>query len=238
MPTLISHHPPLLLPKQMCVVYDKRPANGSAFVYFGEIPIEPTLPEAQAIIPYIKSVLDALDFKYGPCHGEVIITETGPCLVEMNCRCDGGNGSWHPLYKAMCGGYSQIETTVDAFLAPEKFNEIPDVPPSPFVVFGEEVHLVSYQTGVVADTPGYDIIRSLPSFCRMEGVPKVGKKLVPTIDLNTCVGGIVLKHENPDQVKRDVAAIRQLELDNKIFALETPMNAQVDESFENIAVEA
>lgn len=120
----------------------------------------------------------------------------------------------------MCGGYSQIEATADAFLEPENFFALPDVPPSPFLAFGEEVHLVSYQNGVVADTPGYDVIRSLPSFCRMEGVPTVGKVLVPTIDLNTCVGGIVLKHKDAEQVKRDVAAIRQLEEDNEIFALE------------------
>lgn len=205
----------------MCVVYDKRPANGSAFVYFGEIPIEPTCEEAKQIIPYIKKVLDALQFKNGPCHGEVIITETGPCLVEMNCRCDGGNGTWHPLYKAMCGGYSQIEATVDAFFNPERFFELPDEPKTPFSCYGQEVHLVSYQEGTVVATPGLEAIRALPSFCIMEGVPEVGKKMMPSIDLDTCVGGIVLKHEDPEQVERDIAFIRQLENENKIFTVQS-----------------
>ena len=34
------------------------------------------------------------------------MTETGPCLVEVNSRCHGANGSWMPLALALTG-YSQ-----------------------------------------------------------------------------------------------------------------------------------
>lgn len=36
------------------------------------------------------------------------MTETGPCLVEMNCRTHGGDGAWVPLARGLTGGYSQV----------------------------------------------------------------------------------------------------------------------------------
>lgn len=53
----------------MVWVYDKRPANGSAFVYYACSPVSATSPEAKIIIPYVRGVLDALGIKNGPSHG-------------------------------------------------------------------------------------------------------------------------------------------------------------------------
>jgi hypothetical protein len=62
----------------MCWVYDKRPKNGSQFVYFGMWPIDPRSEEAQLLIPYTRGVLDAL----GMAHGVSIIFLIGMiCLV-------------------------------------------------------------------------------------------------------------------------------------------------------------
>ena len=52
--------------KTMAVwVYDKRPRNGSQFVYFGMWPIDPESEEAKVLIPYTRGVLDALGMKHG-----------------------------------------------------------------------------------------------------------------------------------------------------------------------------
>lgn len=49
----------------MTWVYDKRPRNGSQFVYFGMLPIDPRSEEAQALVPYVRGVLDALGMRHG-----------------------------------------------------------------------------------------------------------------------------------------------------------------------------
>jgi hypothetical protein len=41
-------------------------ANGSAFVYFGCVPVDSESPEAKILIPYVCGVLDALGVKNGP----------------------------------------------------------------------------------------------------------------------------------------------------------------------------
>ena len=38
-------------------MYDKRPANNSAFVYFGMLPVDPNSNEARILIPYARGVL-------------------------------------------------------------------------------------------------------------------------------------------------------------------------------------
>ena len=78
----------------MIWVYDKRVANGANFVYFGMKPVDPSTPLASILINYTRRVLDAMQILHGPSHGEVMMTEDGPCLVEMNCRAHGGDGTF------------------------------------------------------------------------------------------------------------------------------------------------
>lgn len=211
----------------MVWVYDKRERNGSAFVYFGVVPIESDSPEAQMIIPYVRKTLDVLGVKNGPSHGEVIITSSGPCLVEMNCRANGGDGAWHPLATGLTpGDYSQVEATVDAFLNPEKFDSYPDTY-GKLRGEGVEIVLVNYTSGVVKRTPGFDVLKKLPSCIHFESGVKIGSTVEPTIDLITACGSVIVYHENKEVVKEDVRFIRYLENMDGLFILEEePANVQ------------
>lgn len=211
----------------MVWVYDKRPANGCAFVYFGCVPVDSNSPEAKLLIPYVRKVLDALDFSNGPSHGEVMMTPNGPCLVEMNCRAHGGDGNWRPLCRALCGGYSQIELAVDSFLDSRQFSLAPDKPPSPFKASGQEVILVSFSRGVVKATPGYDEIQKLESFVYLETGVKPGSIVDYTIDLFTGIGNVILMHEDESVLQKDVQRIREMELKNELFEYEDPPPSSV-----------
>uniref|UniRef100_A0A7R9VNH8 ATP-grasp domain-containing protein n=1 Tax=Pseudictyota dubia TaxID=2749911 RepID=A0A7R9VNH8_9STRA len=204
----------------MTWLYDKKPANGASFVYFGVVPVDSESPEAKAMIPYIRAVLDVLGVRNGPSHGEIIMTEDGPCLVEMNCRAHGGDGNWQSLCSALCGGYNQVDATVDCYLNKENFNRLPDKPPSPFKASGQEVDLVSFSEGTVKATPGFDLIRKLRSFVLLESHVKPGSKVSKTVDLVTDIGNIILMHPDGDVLKEDTAFIRKLEEDNKLFEFE------------------
>jgi len=201
-----------------------------AFVYFGMLPIDSSSKEAKLLINYCNSVLDALEIKNGPGHAEIILTPSGPCLVEMNCRAHGGDGNWRPLSQALTGGYSQVEGTVDAYLDKKAFNMLPRIPPSPPKAFGQEVILVSYAAGEVAATPGYDVIKNLESFVFLETGVGVGSKVEHTVDLLTSVGSVILVHDDRDIISRDIATIRTLETNNQLFEFKlsaTPLRASL-----------
>jgi biotin carboxylase len=207
----------------MVWVYDKRPCNGSAFVYFGCVPVDSESPEAKIIIPYVRGVLDAMGFSNGPSHGEVIITKDGPCLVEMNCRAHGGDGAWRPLCKALTGGYSQVEAAADAFLDEAEFAKLPDKPASPFKASGQEVIMVSMSQGTVKSTPGYDVIKNLPSFLCLETGVKAGSTVDYTIDLFTGIGSVILLNQDEEVLKKDIEFIRYMEQFNGLFVYETKL---------------
>ena len=207
----------------MVWVYDKRPVNGAAFVYFGCVPVDSESEEAKILIPYMRGVLDAIGFKNGPSHGEVIMTKDGPCLVEMNCRAHGGDGNWRPLCRALTGGYSQVEVTADALLDKDAFYKIPDKPPSPFKCSGQEVILVSYSKGKVNSTPGYEVLKNLPSFVFLETGIKEGTHVDYTIDLFTGIGSVILIHEDENVLKKDIDFIRYMEEINGLFKYETKL---------------
>ena len=201
----------------MVWVYDKRAINGGDFVYFGDIPIDPLSPEAQVLIPYVRAILDVLGVRNGPSHGEVIMTQDGPCLVEMNCRAHGGDGNWRPLCQAMTGGYDQVSASVDAYVDPVAFDRLPHQPPSPLLASGQCVDMVSYVEGTVKATPGYDLIQALPSFVCMETHIEPGSRVQKTVDLATDAGTCVLLHHDATVLARDLAIVRSLESTHSMF---------------------
>merc|ERR1719382_2165797 len=204
----------------MIWVYNKRAVNGAAFVYHGMLPVPSDSPEAQVLIPYVRGVLDALQIRNGPTHGEVMMTPDGPCLVEMNCRAHGGDGAWMPLAQALTGGYSQVDAAADSFLDAQKFDELPDRPPSPFLAAGQEVMLVSFAEGKVTSCPGYERIKALDSFVYLESAIDAGCRIDYTTDLFTNVGSAILMHTDEAQLRSDIEAIRKMEKDCALFGLE------------------
>ena len=192
--------------------YDKRPCNDAAFVYFGMAPVPSATPLAQELIAYVKRVLDALGIRHGATHGEVIMTADGPCLVEMNCRSHGAEGSWMPLASALTGSYCQVDALLDAYVAPEAFAALPDEP-LPFKAAGQEVLIVSMHEGKLVGTPGFDTAKSLESFVSMESFVTIGERIEKTIDVFTQPASIIVVHTDPQVVARDVERLRALELD-------------------------
>lgn len=195
----------------MVWVYDKRPTNGSAFVYYGVIPVDSASQEAKILIPYVQGVLNALKLHNGPSHGEVMMTSDGPCLVEMNCRSHGWDGAWVPVCRQLTGGYAQPEVAVYSHVNAQEFAKIPELYPSPFKATGLMVNLVCFHAGTVRTMPGFEAIKKLPSCKGFQTGVEVGSTVVLTVDLFTSVGAVALVNADANQLETDLAAIRRLE---------------------------
>lgn len=206
----------------MVWVYDRRAANEGDFVNFGQKCVLADLDVAQQLIKYSKACLDALRITNGASHTEVMLTEDGPCLVEVNSRCHGLSGAWMPLVQALTG-YNQVGVCVDAFVDRGAFVKLPELPPSPFLAEGEIVNLISYHEGIVEATPGFQRVRQLPSLVYLEETVHIGDRLCKTTDLFTVTGMAVLIHGDPKCLAADVAQIRQMEIDGDLFHLKTPL---------------
>lgn len=204
----------------MVWLYDKRAANGSAFVYFNLEPVPADSDLARSLIAYTRGCLDAIKITNGATHSEIMMTADGPCLVEVNCRCHGGNAAWLPLASRLTGGVTQVGALVDAFTDADAFANLPDVPPSPFLAGGSNPIFCSYHEGKVLSRPGYDKVRALRSFHSLDESHAVGDALDRSVDLFTSCGQCILIHDDPAVVAEDEATIRAMELDGSFFTLE------------------
>lgn len=194
----------------MIWVYDKRPTNGAAFVYYGMIPVDSSSAEAKILIEYTRKVLDALKLSNGPTHGEVMMTSNGPCLVEMNCRSHGWDGAWVPLARALTGGYAQPEAAIDSHCDAAAFNKLPDVYGG-FKAAGQTVMLVNFFSGQVKTTPGFDKMKKMSSFVALQTGVDVGCRVEMTVDLFTAAGVLILANSDKVKLEADLAEVRKLE---------------------------
>mmetsp|Transcript_19588 Transcript_19588/g.29053 ORF Transcript_19588/g.29053 Transcript_19588/m.29053 type:complete len:546 (+) Transcript_19588:160-1797(+) len=204
--------------------YDKRPANGRAFVYHATELISTFAPNEEAVCDYATSTLDALDLKWGLTHTEIIIGEDGICrLVEVNCRQH--NMDFAPLTMA-CIGYNALDMLLAAYLgnsnsptsddgnsASLDWNLLPDRPVTR--AFGAMVHIVNHAKGELVDVneEALSEIRGLDSTLDMEiydSFLTVGNQIEPTVDIKTDAGWVQLIHDDAETFVKDYQRILEL----------------------------
>lgn len=205
--------------------YNKRhgvPWNSQAvFTEYQEL-IASDSHECDVLVSYIFQVLDALGFRHGPCHAEVMLTPRGPILVEVHSRLHGIQG---PLVVSKAtntglstyvvdgmtmgwqgdGGLLKKHLDAGRISAPWRWLY-------PRVQCAAIVMLVSHTQGYLrADIATQIMNLELPSV--MEVFPSVtkGNLIQQTIDLNTMAGYAVLLHDCSEQMAKDIASIRAAE---------------------------
>ncbi|KAJ1446914.1 ATP-grasp domain-containing protein [Pelagophyceae sp. CCMP2097] len=195
-------------------VYDKRPANGVQFVYYGmELFQSEDGKREDALVDYVFGVLDALGVRHGPSHAEVmwLASDEAPCLVEVGCRPHGGEGTFVQMVTPIMG-YSQASVMLDAVEKPYRFHRLPRRPEH-FGGGAVEICLVCYEAGVFAHwiPEGLAMIRALNSFNSEELKIFSGDAIVPTVDFLNTPGSIMLVHLDAAQLQADIDVIRGLE---------------------------
>ena len=170
---------------------------------------ELNLGEAE-MIEYAFNVADALGIKYGPVHGEYIIDEDGPVLIEVNCRPAGGNMSTGFLDKI--SGQHETDSILDAYLKPDRFEEERKKPYRLYAHGAVKFFIVPKEI-FAESSPIKDISIKLSSYYNMT-LPKFfneDKPLVKTEDVNTAGGNVYLVHEDLFELYNDIDFLRKVE---------------------------
>lgn len=193
--------------------YDKRPYNGSAFVCYGKellaVGDEPHLPE---ILKYTESALEAVQFRNGSVHAEVMYTSRGPVLVELNCRLHGGNGAWVQPVES-CMGYSQLSVMMDVYLRGGA-GLFATIPAWPEVVNGGcfQVKMRSAVTGTLMKVIESQLerIKALPSYQDHSFTVRPGEKLHLTVDMPSVPGEVTLVNSNKAALEEDYIELNNI----------------------------
>ncbi|KAH8058961.1 hypothetical protein JL722_5504 [Aureococcus anophagefferens] len=189
--------------------YDKRPANGGAFVYRGTWLADAA--GAGAVLETLRACLDALGHANGPAHSELIVGDDGAAtLVEVNARFH--NANVRPLVAACVAGPDAIAAAAAACLpSADEWDAIAADPTLERA--GVLAHLVSAVEGPLAAVDGDALarLRSLPTLVDHElYVDEPGGAMVKTVDIKTDSGWALLA--GPEAaVAADYAAIQDLQ---------------------------
>ncbi len=187
-------------------VYDKVSRGQSGNVYNYARILRKLEAGHQELVEYAYQVLDALDFRYGPSHGEYMMTEAGPVLIEVGARPMGGHFP-KPLL-----GHHLTDVSLDAYLDPEAFERAQKRPyrTSGFLM---NKFFITPQGGAVASYPVLAILRCLKTMAGGSLAPAFADFRLPTmVDLDSAPGNILLYSQDEDAVWRDYRILRAIEL--------------------------
>ena len=189
--------------------YNKiKTAEGGNIYDYDETVTELGIGEAE-IVEYAYDVVDALGVKYGPVHGEYMVDENGPVLIEVNCRPHGG--SLDRRFMDFISGQHETDSALDSYLNPEKFN-LERMKGYHLFARGVVKNFIVPKDLIVRSSPMNAIGVNLKSFFKTDlHSIENPKQFYKTQDLETAGGTVYLAHEDPIQLQRDVDFLRDLE---------------------------
>ena len=192
--------------------YNKVKTSEGAIVYDScETVNELSLGEAE-MVEYAYSVADAMGIQYGPVHGEYMIDEKGPVLIEVNCRPMGGNMPAEFLDRI--SGQHETDSILDSYLKPERF----------FEELKKKYELYAHGTLKFFIVPKNIIARSSPMATissklkayystSLTSIQLNGIYYQKTEDVNTSGGTVFLVHEDLHELEKNLNFLRGVERD-------------------------
>ena len=205
----------------------KTPEGGYIYDYVKSVS-ELNLGEAD-IVDYAYDVADALGIRYGPVHGEYMVDDKGPVLIEVNCRPIGANMD-APFLDSFLG-HHDTDCILDSYLNPEKF-EYECKKEYKLYGHGALKFIIIPQDIVAKSSPLKYISNNLKSYHKStQGIIDEAKYFTKTQDLNTSGGTIYLTHPDEYQLKKDLDFLRSLERNafQLVFSDDTHKNTDIDE---------
>ena len=189
--------------------YDKIKTSEGGHIYDSLESInELGLGEAK-LVEYAYDVADALGIQYGPVHGEYMMDEKGPVLIEVNCRPCGAN--MDADFLDSFSGQHETDSSLDSYLNPKKFDyELK----KGYKLFGHAaLKLFIVPNDLIAESsPMNHISNKLKSHYKTALDPiNETQPFLKTQDLETSCGTVFLSHRDGYQVKKDLDFLRSIE---------------------------
>ena len=168
---------------------------------------ELNLGEAE-MVEYAYKVADAIGIRYGPVHGEYMIDENGPVLIEVNCRPSGCH--MDAQYLDRISGQHETDSILDAYLKPLRFYE-ERKKPYRLYAHGALKLLITPNDMLAESAPMKDISVKLKSHYKTALEEFDTKNFQKTEDLESSSGIIYLVNENYFELTRDIEFLRKVE---------------------------
>ena len=188
--------------------YIKRMCEGFGKIYDTDIYLSTDDDTLNELVDYCFQVISALGVKYGPIHGEFMVDEKGPVLIEVNARPAGAFQKYTFQDKVM-GNHETAAALDSYFMSQKQFSYL----------YPKRTHLKQYAVvkQICLDEPIFvekvKITERLSSLKSFEYAVEHGENRVypKTVDLDSNGGIIYLTSEDEKEVENDLNEIYKLE---------------------------
>lgn len=161
------------------------------------------------LVEYAYDVADAIGIKYGPIHGEFMIDEKGPILIEVNCRPCGGY--MDAEYIDRISGQHETDSILDSYLNPDNFNYERDKGYNLYAHGTLKLFIVPKDI-IAKSSPMAHISNKLKSHYKTKQELNGDMNLfVKTQDFDTTGGTVYLVHEDRYVLQHDIDFLRSVE---------------------------
>lgn len=164
--------------------------------------------EAQQSMQYVKHVLTAVGLKNGFGHTELMLTEKGPYLIEINPRVSGAYGFHQKLFQS-CG----FNTQIDYLIASCQSENMPE---SNNTRYGRNVYLYNFKERAINEL-NMMLLQSLPSFKEAIMIKAPATIVSTPRTLTDAVGFALLIHNDRRQVEVDFEQLFLWEKNLELF---------------------
>ena len=189
--------------------YDKVKMPNGANAYNYSITVPRLEVGHSRLIRYACQVAQAIGIQYGPVHGEYMVDEKGPVLIEVNCRPMGGG--LPRKYVEGIFGHHETDVALDCYLNPRKF-EKGFYTPYRIKKIGLMKFFIVHNDTEVNSAPILQIATHMKSyFCSSFDAIGRTTTLPQTKDLETAGGSVYLLHENEQLVRDECELLHLLE---------------------------
>ncbi|GAA1713194.1 ATP-grasp domain-containing protein [Kribbella yunnanensis] len=179
-------------------------SNGDSFAVYQDVEFlgmdEPDVPE---LVSYVRRALDAIGFRFGAAHTEVMLTPDGPRLIEVNSRIA---GSGMAAAAELATGDNAVRRLV------RHLRGEPDEAEGFSLRRSVKVAMfMTAESGVVLNAEVFEPIRTLPTCRGLTLNVRNGDRIEATTDLLSSLrlGWALLAHQDPDLVARDHIKLRE-----------------------------
>lgn len=188
--------------------YEEYMIEGVKFARSVEL-VAPESAPAAAAIEYATAILDAIGYEQGQAYVELILTDKGPRLVELNPRVAGLNGVLDVISE-LCTGQSQVGWTSASCAG------VPMPTAANDRLYRKQGHgkllfLRAHEATTVRHLEAIARIEALPSVRTIRVKVRPGDAVPITTDVLSSPGHIVMCHDDPNQLQRDIDNIDRME---------------------------
>ncbi len=168
-----------------------------------------SLGEAE-MVEYAYSVAEAMGIQYGPVHGEYMIDEDGPVLIEVNCRPCGAN--MPAEYLDRISGQHETDSILDSYLRPKRFFEELKKKYELYAYGSLKMFIVPKDI-IAQSAPIMNIGSKLKSFygSTLSDIEKDSLFFPKTEDLHSSGGYVFMVNEDKAELEKNLNYLRKIE---------------------------